>query len=275
MLDLIYGIFEYFYNKIIFYLLSTRISRYLIDFNLKRHFNNKYKKYRSYYYPDYPNYNINENIYADSSKKYANYIDFLIRKTLHKYNYDSTDVIISPCEGSFVHINKKISNLISYSVKSKLWKNNTLFNTEQYNVNDSYYYTYLYLSPMNYHRFHSPVSGIIMDIHTYDSTNLPLNPKFYFSNNKEYPLYHNSRTTFVFNTKYGLVFMTCIGALGVPSVKLADKIAIGKQVNIGEEIGNFIFGSSIILAYSKPFYIKNIKENITKNVNLYQPFCKT
>ncbi|EKM57173.1 uncharacterized protein PHACADRAFT_91208 [Phanerochaete carnosa HHB-10118-sp] len=115
------------------------------------------------------------------------------------------------------------------------------------------------LSPQDYHRYHSPVHGIVKWWKELDGDYYSVDPICIRSDIDV--LAANARSAFCLSTKeFGDVLFVAIGALEVGTVKLSDKItsvlpgsqAPAKDVVIekGEDVGFFEFGgSSIIVAF--------------------------
>lgn len=105
------------------------------------------------------------------------------------------------------------------------------------------YYMVLYLSPTDYHRIHSPASGRIVS-----SVHLP---------GKVYPVNHfglthmksvlsrNERLITYIETAHSTVAAVKVGAMNVSSIYYVD--ANKKQIERGEELAYFAFGSTVVL----------------------------
>jgi len=108
------------------------------------------------------------------------------------------------------------------------------------------------LSPQDYHRYHSPVTGTVKwwkqisgEYYNVD----PLNLRSHID-----VLTVNARCCVCFETeRYGNVLFVAIGATDVGTVNFNNEIkVIGNRIHKGDEIGRFEFGgSSIIVAFEK------------------------
>ena len=104
------------------------------------------------------------------------------------------------------------------------------------------------LAPMDYHRFHFPVSGNISPNKKIDGDYYSVNPfalrkkaKIFCLNKREY--------TILSNPLFGDVIMAEVGATMVGSIEQTFK---GSSVNKGEEKGYFKFGgSTVVLLFEK------------------------
>ncbi|WP_195575826.1 archaetidylserine decarboxylase [Paenibacillus sp. 1001270B_150601_E10] len=106
------------------------------------------------------------------------------------------------------------------------------------------YYWVLYLSPTDYHRIHSPVSG-----QTVESEHVP--GKVYPVNDfglKHMPrvLSRNERLITYIRHAYGEVSVVKVGALNVSSIRYVDD-KVMPQYERGEELAYFEFGSTVVL----------------------------
>lgn len=139
----------------------------------------------------------------------------------------------------------------------------------------------IYLSPRDYHRIHSPISGQIESL-TYIPGNLyPVNE----SGVRLFPglFTQNERVISYLHTKYGQVALVKVGATNVGSIKVTydgdivtniskkqqkNKKTYPKAIRMkkGEELGRFEFGSTVILIF-EPEMIGWLPE-ISKGISL-------
>ncbi|TIC11746.1 hypothetical protein E3Q14_02147 [Wallemia mellicola] len=117
------------------------------------------------------------------------------------------------------------------------------------------------LAPQDYHRFHSPVDGIIGPITTIEGEYYTVNPQAVRSPISIFS--ENVRVIVPIHTEsYGTVIAVCIGAMMVGSTILTKKE--GDSVQRGEEFGYFAFGGSTIVCLFPPNTVSwdnDIKEN--------------
>ena len=133
------------------------------------------------------------------------------------------------------------------------------------------WFTTVYLAPHNYHRVHSPVSGQLKVIRYLPGELWPVNGPFV----KRIPRLFNRNERLVFEIeaeKGGLVFVVMVGALNVGRISTPfwdlKSNALGRQlgsrpqghvmadspqVAIGDELGTFMLGSTVVVAYDKKF----------------------
>lgn len=105
------------------------------------------------------------------------------------------------------------------------------------------------LAPQDYHRFHSPVDGIVTMNYHIPGTYYTVNPMAVRQKVDVYT--ENARTvTIIDSPQFGKVAFVSIGAMMVGSIIITTEI--GAQVKRLSEIGYFAFGgSTIVVLYSK------------------------
>ena len=108
------------------------------------------------------------------------------------------------------------------------------------------------LAPQDYHRFHSPVDGVVKNIKHIDGEYYTVNPMAIRSELDVFG--ENVRAIIPIETKeFGTVIMVAVGAMMVGSIVLTK--GEGDEVKRGEEIGYFKFGgSTIILLFQKKYF---------------------
>jgi len=105
------------------------------------------------------------------------------------------------------------------------------------------------LSPQDYHRYHSPVTGRVTWVRHIPGNYYGVDPAAVKSDISV--LDTNARTTVTISTQdYGDVLFVAIGAQEVGSVKIDLKE--GQELKRGDEVGQFAFGgSSIVVCYEE------------------------
>ncbi|KAH3767558.1 Phosphatidylserine decarboxylase proenzyme 2 precursor [Pelomyxa schiedti] len=105
------------------------------------------------------------------------------------------------------------------------------------------------LSPQDYHRYHSPVDGILGTRHDIDGTYYTVNPMAIRQNISVFT--ENKRCYMLISTEnFGQVCWVSVGATLVGSIQWTKNP--GDHVHKGEEIGYFAFGgSTIVLLFQK------------------------
>eukprot|EP00746_Dinoflagellata_sp_MGD_P054217 gnl/MRDRNA2_/MRDRNA2_23770_c0_seq2.p1 gnl/MRDRNA2_/MRDRNA2_23770_c0~~gnl/MRDRNA2_/MRDRNA2_23770_c0_seq2.p1 ORF type:complete len:397 (+),score=59.30 gnl/MRDRNA2_/MRDRNA2_23770_c0_seq2:100-1191(+) len=127
---------------------------------------------------------------------------------------------------------------------------------------------YYYLSPADYHCFHSPIEGIVEDItdHTGIST-YSGSVKFEFIESKPPILIHNRRYVIVVRQGSFKLALVIIGGFLVDSIRIDSAIQKNAKISKGQYVGAFAFGGSAILM------LTNAKINVDEAIN--QALCKS
>lgn len=100
------------------------------------------------------------------------------------------------------------------------------------------------LAPQDYHRFHSPVDGVIGDPERIEGEYYTVNPMAIRSSIDVFG--ENTRAVVPIYTKeFGTVILTAIGAMMVGSIVFTFKP--GQSIKRGEELGYFKFGGSTLV----------------------------
>ncbi|MAE07447.1 MAG: hypothetical protein CL661_01655, partial [Bacteroidetes bacterium] len=101
----------------------------------------------------------------------------------------------------------------------------------------------------DYHYFHAPISGEIIEIGEYSGSY-----NYDFQNVDWYTaLAKHKRVCYIIKTKeFGMVAMIPVGFWGVGSIITYDNIKKGYQITKGEKIGRFGYGGSSILLIFEP-----------------------
>jgi len=99
------------------------------------------------------------------------------------------------------------------------------------------------LAPQDYHRFHSPVTGAVIDQYSISGTLQSVDADAMTA--KDGAIF-NKRTVTVFNTTdFGRVAFVAIGAVCVGSINMV--VSPGNSVQKADYIGNFQFGGSTVV----------------------------
>ena len=106
------------------------------------------------------------------------------------------------------------------------------------------------LRPADYHRFHSPVRGVIAFVKEIDGGYLSVDPEIVRKRNV---LTENNRVVVgIVSPVYGLCYFVAVGAAVVGRVRITKNV--NDSVDTGDELGVFEFGGStvVVLIPSKP-----------------------
>ncbi|GAA95764.1 uncharacterized protein L969DRAFT_15683 [Mixia osmundae IAM 14324] len=109
------------------------------------------------------------------------------------------------------------------------------------------------LAPQDYHRYHSPVRGKIVDMKRMGTEYYSVNPMSVRSSVGIYT--DNVRENVAIETEaFGRVYYICVGAMLVGSI--CQTRQVGDQLDKGDEVGYFKFGGSTILLLFKAGAVK-------------------
>jgi phosphatidylserine decarboxylase len=106
------------------------------------------------------------------------------------------------------------------------------------------------LRPADYHRFHSPVRGVVAFINEIDGGYLSVDPEIVRKRNV---FTENNRVVVgIVSPIYGLCYFVAVGAAGVGRVRITKNV--NDTLEMGDELGVFEFGGStvVVLIPSKP-----------------------
>jgi len=154
--------------------------------------------------------------------------------------------IVSPCDGKIIEQGNILDGTIirvkgtSYNVQKLL--QDTKLSAKHKNGS----YVNIYLSPMNYHRFHIPCDGKIIHLTHIPGRCLPVNKL----GRKVKDLYSlNERVIVQISNPEFNVCLAIVGAAAVRGIKMFK--GLGDTVKKGEALGMFELGSSIVLLADK------------------------
>lgn len=248
------------YNNILYQLFSKFINKIYKDASVK--FTDKNKnpitEIKKFCNMNGINYDEKNWIWEKKPLEYESINDFFMRR-LKKEIIESYD-IISPVTG--VVIKYKNINCIGYSIKGDYFDSLSIMinNSNMYSKTNCYYF---YLSPSDYHCFHSPIQGYIeniVDLRFIDNCSGSVKPD----------LLNLQPNILIFNKRYIItiengdlkIIMVIIGGFNVDSIIIDSKIKKKYKLNKGEYIGSFgIGGSAVLLLTNKEILLeKNLKE---------------
>lgn len=202
-------------------------------------------------------------------KHYKSLQEFFVRKL--KPNLRPIDqegeVIVSPCDGMMSQAGI-IENGLIMQVKGKFYSiEDLLGSNELMQKFEGGYYCTIYLSPKDYHRFHSPVDGEIIETRYLPGSLWPVNN--WAVNNVDNLFCLNERIISIIserNTSKHLAYIP-VGATMVGKIRLEYcDLETNKEVKCsiinheideriyvakGQELGKFMFGSTVVMLMEK------------------------
>lgn len=171
------------------------------------------------------------------------------------------DVMISPCDG-FLSVAAEITNDSLIQAKGKNYSLTDLFQHEELARKFSGgQYATIYLSPKDYHRFHVPLHGVIERTYYIPGNLWPVNrwavdnvENLFCQNERVISLIRHANNKIMAHIAVGA---TMVGKIDLSYLKLDYTMPKNgqayliehepKPVVLGQELGKFMFGSTIIL----------------------------
>lgn len=167
-------------------------------------------------------------------QKFNTLNDFFTRDIDMKYRPMSDAKYISPCDGVITAAGN-ISDETTFEVKGKIVDVEKLLEKKV----DVKSFQVIYLSPHNYHQFHAIDDNNAVDIYSIGDKSLPVNDIGFRLGN---PFLKNYRI--IMETKD--YYYIAMGATNVNSIEFS-----ADSFKRGERIGEFRFGSTIVLLYKE------------------------
>ena len=219
--------------------------------------------------PFIDDYNMVEADFADTPDSYATFNDFFYRKLRPEARPIADSPIVFPADGRHLGF-PNIDQIDGFFVKGQSFDLDALIADKE--LSKKFRGGTLVLSrlcPVDYHRYHFPVSG------TPSATKLINGPLFSVSpialaRNLSY-LWENKRTiTRIETENIGTVLMMEIGATCVGSI--LQTYEANKEAKIGQEKGYFAFGGSSTITIFEPNKVtlaQDLLENSSKQIETY------
>ncbi len=179
----------------------------------------------------------------------------LFVRTLHKdariiENSDYNSVV-SPVDAVIAE-DGIVADDVTLTVKGKQYSiEEMLGNKEKAKQYTGGHYIVFYLSPAHYHRIHSPVTGKVMNRWDLGRHSYPVNAIGLHLGKQ--PLAKNYRSISEIQTEIGMVAMVKVGAMFVNTIEYTHQ---GSEVEAGDELAYFAFGSTVILLFEKGVFNK-------------------
>ena len=179
---------------------------------------------------------------------------YFTRDTLISFQNKNKNAIISPCCGIVVNEGCICDEKTELFVKIK--NETILASTTGFTK-----YINLFLRPHDYHHFHSPIRGKIISIQSYmgNRNMLSQNNKNVITNS----LIENTKIAIRIKNDEQEVLLIAIGGCFIGSIYL--RVCEGMEVEQGQRLGNFDFGSSILLLHNS----STIVERKEKCIQVY------
>jgi phosphatidylserine decarboxylase len=219
--------------------------------------------------PFIDDYGLNVQEFAETPDSYASFNEFFYRKLKADARPISDDTIVFPADGRHLAF-QNIDDIDGFFVKGQTFDLPELIGDSE--LSSQYSGGSLILSrlcPVDYHRFHFPVSGHASNTRLINGPLFSVSP-IALSRNLNY-LWQNKRTITQIQTKsVGKVLMMEIGATCVGSIQQTYQTE--QTVNKGDEKGYFEFGGSSTIAIFEPGAIcfsDDLLTNSSKQIETY------
>jgi phosphatidylserine decarboxylase len=177
--------------------------------------------------------------------EYTSLNDFFTRRLKQGLRPIDPDlqVLLSPVDATITGMgNIEAGQIIN--VKGQDYTLQDLLNRSPRSVNyKNGYYFVLYLSPTDYHRIHSPVTGTIIEKEYIPGRVYPVNE--FGLRHMSKVLSRNERLITYIHHAGGEIAVAKVGAMNVSSIQYTD--ANKKQLERGEDFAYFEFGSTVVL----------------------------
>lgn len=186
---------------------------------------------------------------VDIEKPVASYNslhDFFIRKLRQGARPIADTEVVSPVDGK-VEAAGDLTDGLVFFVKNRRYSLASLLGSEEAaaRFHDGKYVV-LYLSPADYHRIHSPVTGEVQRQYTLGKKSYPVNRAGLVYGKS--PISGNYRLVSSVASAAGEVLVVKVGAMFVNSI---ERTNLRKQWQKGEEVAYFGFGSTVVLFFER------------------------
>ncbi len=221
--------------------------------------------------PFIDDYGLNVDEFADPHDFYTSFNEFFYRKLKADTRPVSSDIIVFPADGRHLAF-PNINEIDGFFVKGQTFDLNQLIGDAK--LSSKYAGGSLILSrlcPVDYHRFHFPVSGQASQTKLINGPLFSVSP-IALSRNLNY-LWQNKRTITQIQTEsVGKVLMMEIGATCVGSIQ--QTYQANQAINKGDEKGYFAFGGSSTIVIFEPGMINFSDDLLTNSSKQIETYAK-
>lgn len=161
------------------------------------------------------------------------------------------DVIVNACESAPYRIARKVRLYDRFWIKAQPYSLRHMFADDQVSeqfVGGTVYQAFL--SALSYHRWHSPVSGTIIEASVVNGTYYSETPAEGYdpsapNESQSYITEVAARAIILIQADNPRIGLMCVMPVGMAEVSTCDiTVAVGQHVNKGDQIGMFHFGGS-------------------------------
>lgn len=186
---------------------------------------------------------------------YISFQDFFTRKLKNPLAKGKS--YVWPVQG-YVCDFGKVSELAPVKIKGETHSVPYIFGNAENRIPANYFFVNIFLHNHNYHRFHSPIDGTILNIEYVKGQLTFLRPWLYKKSLISSPSFKNERIIIeIEDNQNRSWFITFVGGMGVGKIKLHENIQVGNKIETTDEIGLFLLGSTCCMAI--PETIENLR----------------
>ncbi len=220
---------------------------------------------------------LNENDFLKNPSDYKSFNEFFYRELKKEARPvdQSLNSVIFPADGRHLGI-QNLDKTERIFVKGQQFNLTSLFDSQ--NLADNYREGSLVISrlcPVDYHRFHFPVSGLSSAPKLINGLLSSVNPIALRQNIRIF--WENKRyLSFVKDPIYGKIATFLVGATCVGSVKITPDLPA--PIEKGQEYGHFLFGGSCLLTLFEKGTVtlaEDLLECTSKGIELYAKMGQT
>ena len=193
-------------------------------------------------------YDINTKEVSNNIKEFKSLHHFFVRTLKEDVRpiVQGDSIFTSPVDAKIESFGS-ITSDITFVVKEKQYSiHDLLGNPEMAQKYRDGQFIVFYLSPADYHRMHSPMSGEVTKQYILGQKSYPVNQMGLTYGKK--PLSHNYRMISELEYRDKYYTFIKVGAMFVNSIELTNKSTQWKK---GEEVGYFTFGSTVVMLFEK------------------------
>ncbi len=188
---------------------------------------------------------LNQFVSSTGSNEYASFQDFFTR--VYKIRPSINAPSIWPCEGLLCDYGM-VKDMHPINVKGDHKNIESIFGELGSSIPKDYFFSNVFLHNNNYHRIHSPTIGRIKSIEHIPGDLVILRPWIY-KHDPSLPAMRNERVNIVVTDNDNRDwFLSIVGGPAVGTIDIPENIAINKSVDIGDELGKFLLGSTLCMA---------------------------
>ncbi|ELR73859.1 Phosphatidylserine decarboxylase [Fulvivirga imtechensis AK7] len=176
---------------------------------------------------------------------YSSFQDFFTR--VYKKGPITDEPYIWPCEGLLCDYGR-VDELPAINVKGDIRLIHHIFGNLGKDIPGHYFFSNVFLHNNNYHRIHSPVNCIVEKIERIPGELILLRPWVY-KKDPSLPALRNERVNLQLTDDLGRPWhLSIVGGPAVGTIVLDLQIKPGASMNVADEIGKFLLGSTCCMA---------------------------